>query len=73
MRLPSTCRATVSFEPPEAWSTLQYAEWVAPVLDELAGGPIVVAGHSFGGRVAVRLATGAEGAQAGTGVPAPSC
>jgi pimeloyl-ACP methyl ester carboxylesterase len=52
----------VAPEPPEPWSTLEYAEWVAPVLDELAGGPIVVAGHSFGGRVAVQLATAAEGA-----------
>jgi pimeloyl-ACP methyl ester carboxylesterase len=49
-------------EPPEPWSTLEYAEWVAPVLDELDSGPIVVAGHSFGGRVAVQLATAVEGA-----------
>jgi pimeloyl-ACP methyl ester carboxylesterase len=52
----------VAPEPPEPWSTLEYAQWVAPVLDELANGPIVVAGHSFGGRVAVHLAAAVEGA-----------
>jgi pimeloyl-ACP methyl ester carboxylesterase len=41
--------------PPEAWSTRQYAEWIAPVLDELAPAAVVV-GHSFGGRVATHLA-----------------
>ena len=29
----------VAPEPPEAWSTRQYAEWVAPVLHDLGGGP----------------------------------
>jgi pimeloyl-ACP methyl ester carboxylesterase len=46
----------VAPEPPEPWSTRQYADWVAPVLRDLAGGPVVVAGHSFGARVAVQLA-----------------
>jgi len=41
--------------PPEAWSTRQYAEWIAPVLDELTP-DVVVVGHSFGGRVATHLA-----------------
>lgn len=41
--------------PPEAWGAAQYAEEVAPVLDEMAA-PVVVVGHSFGGRVAVHLA-----------------
>ncbi|HUP69070.1 MAG TPA: alpha/beta hydrolase [Acidimicrobiales bacterium] len=41
--------------PPEAWGAAQYAEAVAAVLDEMAT-PIVVVGHSFGGRVAVHLA-----------------
>jgi pimeloyl-ACP methyl ester carboxylesterase len=50
----------VAPEPPEPWSTLEYAEWVAPVLDELGSGPVVVVGHSFGGKVAVQLATAAE-------------
>jgi pimeloyl-ACP methyl ester carboxylesterase len=42
-------------EPPEPWTTAIYAEWIAPVLEEMDG-PVVVLGHSFGGRVAVRLA-----------------
>lgn len=46
----------VAPEPPEAWSTRQYAEWVAPVMGDLGGGPWVVVGHSFGARVAVHLA-----------------
>ncbi len=41
--------------PPEAWGSRQYAELVAEVLDEMAT-PIVVLGHSFGGRVGVELA-----------------
>jgi pimeloyl-ACP methyl ester carboxylesterase len=41
-------------EPPTAWGSEDYAEEVA---DAIAGfGPVVLAGHSFGGRVAVRLA-----------------
>ena len=46
----------VAPEPPEPWSTQQYAEWVAPILGDLGGGPWVVLGHSFGARVAVHLA-----------------
>ncbi len=42
-------------EPPAAWSTADYAELVAGALGELDRPPIL-AGHSFGGRVAVRLA-----------------
>jgi pimeloyl-ACP methyl ester carboxylesterase len=45
--------------PDSGWSTSEYAEWVAECLDEVisSGGdrPVLV-GHSFGGRVAVRLA-----------------
>ncbi|HSS10248.1 MAG TPA: alpha/beta hydrolase [Acidimicrobiales bacterium] len=41
--------------PPEAWSTAQYAEWLAPLLDEMGPDPVIL-GHSFGGRVAVHLA-----------------
>jgi pimeloyl-ACP methyl ester carboxylesterase len=41
-------------EPPTAWGSEDYAEAVA---DAIAGfGPVVLLGHSFGGRVAVRLA-----------------
>ena len=58
-------------EPPKPWSTAEYAEWVAPVLDELAERPVVL-GHSFGGRVAVHLAAACAprvGAQVLSGVP----
>jgi pimeloyl-ACP methyl ester carboxylesterase len=44
-------------EPPGPWSTSEYASLLGAVLDECFGeGPVVVAGHSFGARVAVRLA-----------------
>jgi pimeloyl-ACP methyl ester carboxylesterase len=62
-------------EPDEATGSAGYAELVEPVLDELvaaAGGPVVVAGHSFGGRVALQLAARRPDAVAGlllTGVP----
>lgn len=46
----------VAPEPPEAWSTAQYAELVATVLSGFDAGPWVVLGHSFGARVAVHLA-----------------
>lgn len=43
-----------SAPPPEPWGTREYAEHLAEALD--GTGPYVVVGHSFGGRVAVRLA-----------------
>lgn len=58
-------------EPPEAWGGAEYAAAIAPVLDE-AGGPVVVVGHSFGGRIAVHLALARTEAVAGivlAGVP----
>ncbi len=42
-------------EPPAEWGSREYAELLAPLL---AGGGWTVAGHSFGGRVAVQLAAG---------------
>lgn len=57
--------------PPGAWSTADYAAWVAPVLDEM-GDAAVLLGHSFGGRVAVHLAAAHPqrvSAQILTGVP----
>lgn len=56
--------------PPEAWGSVEYADHLA---EALAGtGPYVVVGHSFGGRVAVRLAArhpGLVSALVLTGVP----
>lgn len=43
--------------PPEAWGSSDYATVVARLVEDLdAGAPVVVVGHSFGGRVAVMLA-----------------
>jgi pimeloyl-ACP methyl ester carboxylesterase len=41
--------------PPAAWGAETYAETVGQILDDL-GSPVVVLGHSFGGRVALHLA-----------------
>lgn len=57
--------------PPAPWGAADYAAAAAGVLPELAR-PVVVVGHSFGGRVAVHLAASHPGAIAGlvlTGVP----
>jgi pimeloyl-ACP methyl ester carboxylesterase len=45
----------VTPEPPSVWGTEEYADLVALALAET--GPVVIVGHSFGGRVAVRLAS----------------
>jgi pimeloyl-ACP methyl ester carboxylesterase len=43
--------------PPEVWGGHEYAAVLADALDELAlPRPLVVVGHSFGGRVAIHLA-----------------
>ncbi len=42
--------------PPEVWGAEAYAQAVGAVLGEM-GSPVVVLGHSFGGRVALHLAT----------------
>jgi len=42
--------------PPAAWGAAGYAQAVAEVLSEMQS-PVVVLGHSFGGRVALHLAT----------------
>ena len=41
-------------EPPAVWGTEDYADLVAEAIAPF--GPVVIVGHSFGGRVAVRLA-----------------
>lgn len=41
--------------PETGWSTSEYADWVAGGIDPAH--PPVVVGHSFGGRVAIKLAT----------------
>ncbi len=57
------------------WGTPEYAEAVLPALAELAaaaGGPLVLLGHSFGGRVSLHLAVEhpeVVGALVLTGVP----
>lgn len=43
-------------EPPDAWSSAQYGERIAEFLRSDVGQPVVLVGHSFGGRVAVRVA-----------------
>lgn len=43
--------------PPVGWGSREYAEALAPLL-EAAPRPLVLVGHSFGGRVAVQLAAG---------------
>jgi pimeloyl-ACP methyl ester carboxylesterase len=59
-------------EPPQAWDSAGYAAFVAPVLDDMAVGPVVVLGHSFGARVAAHLAASHPGRVAAlvlTGAP----
>ncbi|MGH8929895.1 MAG: alpha/beta fold hydrolase [Egibacteraceae bacterium] len=41
--------------PPEPWGSREYAGRLIAVV-EAAGSPVVLVGHSFGGRIAVRLA-----------------
>ena len=48
-------------EPDRPWGSADYAEAVAPLLDEVQQ-PVVLLGHSFGGRVAAHLAARHAGA-----------
>lgn len=57
--------------PAAAWTTAEYAAALDPILDEMAR-PVVVVGHSFGGRVAVHVAARRPASVAGLvlcGVP----
>lgn len=57
--------------PVEAWGSPEYAKAIEPTLDELTA-PVVVVGHSFGGRIALHLAALAPekvGALVVSGVP----
>jgi len=57
--------------PADAWGAADYARAVGAVLDDMQG-PVVLLGHSFGGRVAVHLANQRSesiGALVLTGVP----
>ncbi len=57
--------------PPDVWGAAEYARAVGEVLHEMQG-PIVLLGHSFGGRVALHLAAqrpASVGALILTGVP----
>ena len=57
--------------PTTGWTTAEYAAALDPVLDEMAR-PVVILGHSFGGRVAVHVAVRRPASVAGLvlcGVP----
>jgi pimeloyl-ACP methyl ester carboxylesterase len=43
--------------PPEHWGTIEYADLVQQYILDTMNGPVVLVGHSFGGRVSVRLAS----------------
>jgi pimeloyl-ACP methyl ester carboxylesterase len=43
--------------PPDTWGTIEYADLVQQYILEHIHGPVVLVGHSFGGRVSVRLAS----------------
>ena len=44
--------------PPDDWDTIKYSGLVERYLEERISGAVVLVGHSFGGRLAVRLAAG---------------
>jgi pimeloyl-ACP methyl ester carboxylesterase len=43
--------------PPDSWGTIEYADLVQQYILEKLPGTIVLVGHSFGGRVSIRLAS----------------
>jgi pimeloyl-ACP methyl ester carboxylesterase len=46
----------VSPPPPEPWGAARYADLVSQFVEQAELGPVIVVGHSFGGRVAAHLA-----------------
>jgi pimeloyl-ACP methyl ester carboxylesterase len=44
-----------SVPPPGPWNVEEYAAWAGAFLDSLNVRPLLIVGHSFGGRVAIRL------------------
>jgi pimeloyl-ACP methyl ester carboxylesterase len=62
--------------PPAAWGSREYAEHVRALLDRLEIGTAALLGHSFGGRVAIRLAVRVPARVARlalAGWPSPGC
>jgi pimeloyl-ACP methyl ester carboxylesterase len=43
--------------PPETWGTVEYADLVQQLILDHVQGDVILVGHSFGGRVSVRLAS----------------
>lgn len=43
--------------PPDGWGTIEYADLVQQFVLDVVAGPVLLVGHSFGGRVGVRLAS----------------
>lgn len=43
--------------PPESWGTIEYADLVQQYILDRVQAPVMLVGHSFGGRVSVRLAS----------------
>jgi pimeloyl-ACP methyl ester carboxylesterase len=43
--------------PPESWGTIEYADLLQEYILERVQGTVVLVGHSFGGRVSIRLAS----------------
>ena len=43
--------------PPEGWGTIEYADLVQQFILDQVNAPVVLVGHSFGGRVSIRLAS----------------
>jgi pimeloyl-ACP methyl ester carboxylesterase len=43
--------------PPDGWGTIEYADLVQQYILDRLSGPVTLVGHSFGGRVSIRLAS----------------